>query len=48
MRNPKVICFFSENLTVGDICNLFYGSTDAYEYVLDVDAEGALILREPS
>lgn len=48
MRDPKVICFFAEGLTVGDICNLFAGQTDAYEYVIDVDNHGALILREPS
>lgn len=48
MRGTKVICFFAEGLTVGDICTLFSGNTDAYDYVIDVDDIGTLILREPS
>ena len=48
MRDPKVICFFAEGLTVGDICMLFQDSANAYDYVIDVDNHGALILREPS
>lgn len=48
MRDPKVICFFAEGLTIGDICTLFGGNTEAYDYVIDVDDIGNLILREPS
>lgn len=48
MSDPKIICYFAEELTVGDICNLFSENTNAYEYVIDVDLHGALVLREPS
>lgn len=42
----RTICWFNGDLTVGDICNLFEGQTNAYEYRLAVK-DDVIVLVEP-
>ena len=42
----RVICWFNGDLRVGDICHLFEGQTNAYEYRLAVE-DGIIVLVEP-
>lgn len=45
--NKRIIFYCAEGLTIGDICNLFEGNTNAYDYEIAYDEESAsVVIRE--
>lgn len=42
----RVVAYFTADLTVGDICQLFEGNTNVYEYRLMIDGD-VIVLVEP-
>ena len=43
----RIIFYCASDLTIGDICNLFEGNTNAYDYKIAYDEETAsVVIRE--
>lgn len=44
--SERIIFYCADGLTIGDICNLFEGNTNAYDYEIAYDPTGVIVIRE--
>lgn len=42
--SKRIVFYCASDLTIGDICNLFEGQTNAYDYEIAVDPDGGVVV----